>query len=89
MNESLFSSASVEWATPWELFRQLDAEFHFNLAPCSTHENAKCADHITKAKDGLLQDWGAKGYFAIRHTGGSFRSGSGKRITRQKKARSW
>ena len=26
MNESLFSSASVEWATPWELFRQLDAE---------------------------------------------------------------
>lgn len=62
MNESLFSSASVEWATPWELFRQLDAEFHFNLDPCSTHENAKCADHFTKAEDGLLQDWeGQKG----------------------------
>lgn len=60
MNESLFSSASVEWATPWELFRQLDAEFHFNLDPCSTHENAKCADHFTKAEDGLLQDWGGK-----------------------------
>lgn len=89
MNESLFSSASVEWATPWELFRQLDAEFHFNLGPCSTHENAKCADHFTKAEDGLLQDWGAKGYFAIRHTGGSFRSGSRKHMTRQKKARSW
>ena len=89
MNESLFSSASVEWATPWELFRQLDAEFRFNLDPCSTHENAKCADHFTKAEDGLLQDGGAKGYFAIRHTGGSFRSGSRKRMTRQKKARSW
>lgn len=61
MNESLFSSASVEWATPWELFRQLDAEFHFNLDPCSTHENAKCADHFTKAEDGLLQDGGQKG----------------------------
>lgn len=68
MNESLFSSASVEWATPWELFRQLDAEFHFDLDPCSTHENAKCADHFTKVEDGLLQDWGAKGYLqsAIR-----------------------
>lgn len=63
MNESLFSSASVEWATPWELFRQLDAEFHFNLDPCSTHENAKCADHFTKAEDGLLQDLGGKRVF--------------------------
>ena len=63
MNESLFSSASVEWATPWELFRQLDAEFHFNLDPCSTHENAKCADHFTKAEDSLLQDWGGNRVF--------------------------
>lgn len=46
-----------------ELFRQLDAEFHFNLDPCSTHENAKCADHFTKAEDGLLQDWGGKRVF--------------------------
>ena len=60
MNESLFSSASVEWATPWEFFRQLDAEFHFDLDPCSTHENAKCADHFTKAEDGLSQDWGGQ-----------------------------
>jgi len=60
MNESLFSSASVEWATPWELFRQLDAEFHFDLDPCSTHENAKCADHFTKVEDGLLRDWGGQ-----------------------------
>lgn len=63
MNESLFSSASVEWATPWELFRQLDAEFHFDLDPCSTHENAKCADHFTKVEDGLLRDWGGKRAF--------------------------
>jgi site-specific DNA-methyltransferase (adenine-specific) len=89
MNESLFSSASVEWATPWELFRQLDAEFHFNLDPCSTHENAKCADHFTKTEDGLSQNWGVKGCFAIRHTGESCRSGSRKRTTRPRKARLW
>ena len=41
-NNCLFSSASVEWATPQALFDELDAEFHFDLDPCSTHENAKC-----------------------------------------------
>lgn len=48
MNSCLFSSASVEWATPQALFDELDAEFHFNLDPCCTHENAKCAEHFTK-----------------------------------------
>lgn len=60
MNSCLFSSATVEWATPQALFDELDAEFHFNLDPCCTHENAKCADHFTKAEDGLLQDWGGQ-----------------------------
>lgn len=49
-NNCLFSSASVEWATPQALFDKLDAEFHFDLDPCSTHENAKCAEHFTKAE---------------------------------------
>ena len=60
MNSCLFSSTSVEWATPQALFDELDAEFHFDLDPCSTHENAKCADHFTKAEDGLSQNWGGK-----------------------------
>lgn len=63
MNDILFSSASIEWATPWPLFRELDAEFHFDLDPCSTHENAKCAAHFTQEEDGLLQDWGGKRVF--------------------------
>ena len=62
-NSCLFSSKSVEWETPWALFRALDAEFHFELDPCSTHENAKCADHFTKAEDGLSRDWGGKRVF--------------------------
>lgn len=50
MNSCLFSSATVEWATPQALFDELDAEFHFDLDPCCTHENAKCAEHFTKAE---------------------------------------
>lgn len=89
MNSCLFSSATVEWATPQALFDKLDAEFHFNLDPCCTHENAKCAEHFTKVEDGLSQNWGVKGYFAIRHTGENFRNGSRKRTTRPRKARWW
>lgn len=63
MNNSLFSSASVEWATHWSLFNQLDEEFHFNLDPCCTHENAKCKDHHTQIENGLSQDWGGKTVF--------------------------
>lgn len=52
-----FSSATPEWYTPIEFFNELDAEFRFNLDPCSTHENAKCKRHFTKEDDGLAQDW--------------------------------
>lgn len=58
INKGLFSSASNEWATPIAFFRELDAEFHFNLDPCCTHENAKCERHFTLADDGLSRSWG-------------------------------
>lgn len=36
MNKSVhFSSASDRWATPADLYAALDAEFRFNVAPCS------------------------------------------------------
>ena len=89
VNDALFSSDNNFWETPQKLFDELDAEFHFDLDPCSTHENAKCAEHFTKAEDGLSQNWGAKGYFAIRRMEGSFRNGSRKRTTRPRKARLW
>lgn len=57
VKDTLFSSATDEWATPQELFDPLDAEFHFTLDPCSTDQNAKCAKHYTKVQDGLAQDW--------------------------------
>lgn len=59
MNTSvMFSSATDLWATPQSFFDQLDAEFHFNLDPCATPENAKCTKFFTKEIDGLRQNWG-------------------------------
>ena len=53
----MLTANTPEWETPQELFDSLDAEFHFDLDPCCTHENAKCELHYTKAEDGLKQDW--------------------------------
>lgn len=54
----MFSSATDLWATPQSFFDQLNAEFHFNLDPCATPENAKCTKFFTKEIDGLRQNWG-------------------------------
>jgi hypothetical protein len=46
-----FSSRSDEWATPPELFAELDARHGpFDLDPCATAENAKCARHFTPGR---------------------------------------
>lgn len=63
INKGLFSSNSNEWATPTDFYKELDAEFHFNLDPCCTHENAKCERHYTIEDDGLIQDWGGARVF--------------------------
>ena len=63
INQGLFSSNSNEWATPQAFFDELNAEFHFNLDPCSTHENAKCERHFTLEDDGLSRDWGGDRVF--------------------------
>jgi phage N-6-adenine-methyltransferase len=53
-----FSSKTVEWGTPRALFEDLDAKHGpFDLDPCATGENAKCARFFTRAEDGLAQEW--------------------------------
>jgi hypothetical protein len=49
----LFRSATVEWGTPPDLYRALDAEFGFNLDPCPT-------DSVW---DGRLQSWAGRRVF--------------------------
>lgn len=56
-NSGLVSSNDPTWATPRDLFRWLDARFHFTLDPCSSHENALCEKHYTETENGLIQPW--------------------------------
>jgi hypothetical protein len=53
----LMTSNTPEWSTPQATYDEWNARYHFTLDPCSTHENAKCAKHYTKAENGLAQDW--------------------------------
>src|SRR5215207_223852 len=56
-----FSSKTVEWPTPQDFFDQMSAEFGpFDLDPCATPENAKCARYFTRADDGLAQPWSGR-----------------------------
>jgi len=55
--KGLFSSLSPEYPTPDWLFKKLDEEFHFDLDPAATPENAKCPNYYTKEQDGLRQPW--------------------------------
>lgn len=69
MNETtikaMTSTGKDDWETPKDLFDELDAEFHFTLDPCCTHESAKCKKHYTLEDDGLAQDWGGRPSSAI------------------------
>lgn len=58
-----YSSRSREWATPWEFYAELDAEFDFTLDPCATADNAKCPKFYTREQDGLAQSWAGERVF--------------------------
>ena len=66
-NRTIFSSKSDEWATPQGVFDSLDAEFHFNLDPCATEDNAKCDLFYTKEQNGLEKSWGGTECSVIPH----------------------
>lgn len=57
INPALLSSKRTTYATPWDFFLKLDAEFHFTLDPCAQPETAKCAKFFTEEQDGLSRDW--------------------------------
>lgn len=48
---------SDNWATPKELYRLLDEEFHFDFDPCPLN-----VGKITPDKDGLLIEWGQRNF---------------------------
>lgn len=56
MNTSLmFSSKTDLWATPQNLFEELNCEFGFELDVCATPENAKCERFIAREQDALSE----------------------------------
>jgi phage N-6-adenine-methyltransferase len=54
---ALFTSKTANWETPQEFFRQLDAEFGFEIDVCAVFENAKCQRYFFPEIDGLQQEW--------------------------------
>jgi site-specific DNA-methyltransferase (adenine-specific) len=58
MNSALmFSRASDEWATPYDLFQRLHAEFWFTLDAAATAENAKTPAYLSAELDALTLAW--------------------------------
>lgn len=55
--EVMKSSATDQWATPITVFKELDAEFHFETDVCADESNHKCDRYFTKEMDGLKQEW--------------------------------
>lgn len=54
---ALYSRASDEWATPDDLYADLDAEFCFTMDVAATDDNAKCATFYTRQEDALTHSW--------------------------------
>lgn len=57
-NDGRWHSRGSDWATPQDLYDQLNAEFHFTLDVCASDWNKKHEDYFDEVKNGLIQDWG-------------------------------
>jgi phage N-6-adenine-methyltransferase len=61
-NEDI-ATAKDEWGTPPELFKKLDAEFHFQIDAAATLNNAKCIGYFDKEANALeIDTWIPDGY---------------------------
>jgi len=56
--KTMFSSATGNWSTPQDFFDKLNWRFGpFDLDPCASTHNTKCANFFTEAENGLEKDW--------------------------------
>jgi len=64
--ETMFSSATGEWATPQDYFDRVNAEFGFELDAAATRENTKCKDYLSATEvDALNTEWTKWGHKSI------------------------
>lgn len=52
-----FNSNNQEWETPDDLFKEVDAIFHFTRDVCATPENTKCIEYWTEDDNCLNKVW--------------------------------
>jgi len=57
-NDGRWHNRGSDWATPQDLFDELNEEFGFTLDPCASKWNAKCKKYFTEKENGLEKDWG-------------------------------
>lgn len=58
LNKALFSSKRFDYITPKWLYEKLNAEFHFDLDPCTSEDNPLDTKYFfTEKDDGLKKDW--------------------------------
>lgn len=57
-NRGRWQGRGSDWATPKELFDEIDKEFHFTLDVCASDWNKKCERYFSEKENGLAQDWG-------------------------------
>ena len=81
-----YSSESNEWATPQNVFDELNAEFNFMLYPCTTKENDKTDKFFTIEDGGLSQEW-TETTFMNPPYGREIKNGSRKRMKNLVKVR--
>jgi len=57
MNKVHYSSKTIVWETPQDLFNDLDKVYNFETDVCALKENAKCKKFYSPLVDGLKQEW--------------------------------
>jgi phage N-6-adenine-methyltransferase len=57
MRQVMFSSKRHDHGTPEDMFKQLDAEFHFTLDVCADSSNAMVGSFLSKQDNALGKSW--------------------------------
>ena len=57
INAGMMSSATDQWGTPSDLFKELDTEFNFTLDACASPWNYKVDNYYSEEDNGLEQPW--------------------------------
>lgn len=57
----MFSKATDEWETPQAFYRELDAEFSFDVDVAASPYNRKCGFYFTAADNALGRSWSKPG----------------------------